>query len=107
VFPDQRSGLGQDGDAPLALKIVGIERTLRHPLVLAERAGLLQQTVDERGLAVVDVGNDGDIAQVHGAYGAVFLGLKTKTSPEGPAIHARYIVTFRREAIGETQQNRA
>jgi len=33
------------------------------------------------------------------------LGLKTKTSPEGPAIHASYIVTFRREAIGEGQQD--
>jgi hypothetical protein len=32
------------------------------------------------------------------------MGLKTKTSPEGPAIHARYIVTFRREAIGEGRQ---
>jgi hypothetical protein len=33
------------------------------------------------------------------------MGLKTKTSPEGPAIHASYIVTFRREAIGEGQQD--
>ncbi|HXD13859.1 MAG TPA: hypothetical protein VNU65_06750, partial [Xanthobacteraceae bacterium] len=37
--------------------------------------------------------------------GAVFLGLKTKTSPEGPAVHARYIVTFRPEAIGEVHQD--
>ena len=35
-------------------------------LVLAERAGLLEQAVDERGLAVVDVGDDGDVAQFHG-----------------------------------------
>jgi hypothetical protein len=27
-----------------------------------------EQTVDQRGLAVVDVGNDGDIAQVHEAH---------------------------------------
>jgi hypothetical protein len=26
---------------------------------------LLQQAVDERGLAVVDVGNDGDVSKVH------------------------------------------
>ena len=31
----------------------------------AEGAGLLQQLVDQRGLAVVDVGDDGDVAQVH------------------------------------------
>ena len=34
----------------------------------------------------------------------MFLGLKTKTSPEGPAVHARYIVTFRPEAIEEVHQ---
>jgi hypothetical protein len=51
------------------------------------------------------VGDNGDIAQIHGAYGAVFLGLKTKTSPEGPAVQARYIVTFRPEAIGEVHQD--
>ena len=27
-------------------------------------AGLLQEFVDERGLAVVDVGDDGDVAQL-------------------------------------------
>jgi len=36
-------------------------------LVLAECAGLLQQAIDERGLAVVDVGDDGDVAKVHGS----------------------------------------
>jgi hypothetical protein len=38
-------------------------------LVVAERAGLAQQSVDKRGLAVVDVGDDGDVADglVHGA----------------------------------------
>ena len=33
-------------------------------LVLAERAGLAEHRVDERGLAVVDVGDDGDVAEV-------------------------------------------
>jgi hypothetical protein len=31
---------------------------------LAERVRLLQQLVDQRGLAVVDVGDDGDVAQL-------------------------------------------
>ena len=74
VLPDQRGGLGQDGDAALALQVVGIERALGHPLVLAERAGLLQQTVDQGGLAVVDVGDNGDIAQVHWPMGPCFWG---------------------------------
>ena len=36
-------------------------------LVFAEGAGLAQQLVDERGLAVVDVGDDGDVAERRGA----------------------------------------
>ena len=39
-----------------------------HPLgdvlVGAERAGLAEHGVDERGLAMVDVGDDGDVADV-------------------------------------------
>ncbi len=69
-----RRDLGQDGDAALALEIVGIQRPLGDTLVLAERARLLQQPVDQRGLAVVDMGNDGDIAQFHrGSFFVSFL----------------------------------
>ena len=67
VLPEERGHLGEDGDAALALQVVGIHRALGDPLVLAERAGLLQQAVDQGGLAVVDVGDDGDIAQIHRA----------------------------------------
>ena len=65
VLPDQRGRLGQDGDAALALEVVGIHRALGNALVVAKRAGLLQQPVDQGGFAMVDVGDDGDIAQVH------------------------------------------
>ena len=58
--------LGEDGDAALALEVVGIHRALGHLLVVAEGAGLLQQPVDQGGLAVVDVGDDGDVAELHG-----------------------------------------
>jgi hypothetical protein len=34
-------------------------------LVVAIGAGLLQQLVDEGGFAVVDVGDDGDVAKLH------------------------------------------
>ena len=57
--------LRQDGDAALALEVVGIQRALGDALVVAKRARLLQQPVDQRGLAVVDVGDDGDVAEVH------------------------------------------
>ena len=65
ALPEDRRGLGQDGDAPFALQIVGIHRPLDHALVLAVGAGLLQQAVDQGGLAVVDVRDDGDVAEIH------------------------------------------
>ena len=67
ILPLHRGRLGQDGDAALALQIVGVHGAFGDLLVLAEGAGVLQQTVDERGLAVVDVGNDGDVTKVHGS----------------------------------------
>src|SRR5262249_21786211 len=66
ALPEDRSDLGENGDAALAFEIVGIHRTFGHPLVVAERAGLLQQAVDQGGLAMVDMGDDGDIAKMHG-----------------------------------------
>jgi len=67
LFPVERGHFGQDGDAALALEIVRIHGALGHFLVLAERAGLGQQPVDQRGFAVVDVGNNRDVAQIHRA----------------------------------------
>ena len=54
--------LGENRDAALALELVAVHRALGHALVGAERAALVQQRVDERGLAVVDVRDDGDVA---------------------------------------------
>ena len=54
--------LGEDGDAALALELVGVHDALGDLLIGAEGAGLAQHGVDEGGLAVVDVGDDGDIA---------------------------------------------
>ncbi len=64
--PDHRGALGEDRDAALALEVVGIEGALDQLLAGAEGAALLQQTVDQGRLAVVDVGDDGDVAQIHG-----------------------------------------
>ena len=54
--------LGQDRDAALALELVAVHRALGDALVGAERAALVQQRVDQRRLAVVDVRDDGDVA---------------------------------------------
>ena len=60
-----RRAFGQDGDAALALQVVGVHGALVHVLVLAHRAGLLEQLVHQRGLAMVDMGDDGDVADIH------------------------------------------
>ena len=57
-----RGVLGQDGDAALALEVGVVHGALGDALVAAERAALPQQAVHEGGLAVVDVGDDGDVA---------------------------------------------
>ena len=68
VEPDaavvDRRLLGEDGDALLALEVARVEDAVDHRLVGAEGAGLAEQRVDEGGLAVVDVGDDGEIPQV-------------------------------------------
>ena len=66
AVPQHAGALGQDGDAPLTLLIVGVHRALDRRLVGAEHARLRQKLVDQRGLAVVDVGDDGDVAKRHG-----------------------------------------
>ena len=87
VLPDERGRLGEDGDAALAFEVVGIHRPFDDTLVLAKRAGLLQQPVDQGGFAVVDMGDDGDIAQVHKSYPRIKGGPPRITSKDrqGPA----------------------
>ncbi len=65
VLPDDRGRLGEDRDTALALEVVRVHRAFGDALVLAEGTRLLQEAVDQRGLAVVDVGDDRDVAQVH------------------------------------------
>ena len=57
-----------DGDAALALQVHGIEH-LRLHLARGQRPGQLQQAVGQRGFAVVDVRDDGKIAEKGGVHG--------------------------------------
>ena len=57
----ERGVLGEDGDAALALEVVRVHDALGDGLVGAEDAALAEHGVDQRGLAVVDVGDDGDV----------------------------------------------
>ena len=56
------SVLGQNGNAPLPLQITGVHNPIHGGLVLPVDAALLQHFVDQGGLAVVNVGNNGNIA---------------------------------------------
>ena len=64
---------GEDGDAALFFEVVGVHDALGDGFVGAEGAGLAEHGVDEGGLAVVDVGDDGDVADgLGGPRGAHF-----------------------------------
>ncbi|MDT4866140.1 hypothetical protein FQZ97_1009800 [compost metagenome] len=65
VLPDNRSCLGENGDAALALDIVGVHHAFCNALIVTERAGLLQQFVDQCGFAMIDVCDNSDITQFH------------------------------------------
>ena len=57
-----RAVLREDRDAALALDVVRVHDAFADALVGCKGTGLLQQAVDERGLAVIDVRDDGDVA---------------------------------------------
>ena len=61
-----RGVLREDRDALLALEVTGVHHAVGDALglVVGEGAGLAEHRVDQRGLAVVDVGDDRDVAQV-------------------------------------------
>ena len=64
TVPLERGVLGADGDALFALEIHRVHHALLDFLVGAKRAGLPQQLIDQRGLAVVDVRDDGDVTDL-------------------------------------------
>ena len=71
--------LGKNRDATFPFQVVGVHHPLVHLLVFAEGSGLTEELVDQRGLAVVNVGNDGDVANVAG--------------------HDNYLLNFKRRAF--------
>ena len=67
VLIEERRVFRQDGDAALAFQVVGVHHSLHHHLVVAEYATLMEHGVHQGGFTVVDVGDDGDVANLrHG-----------------------------------------
>jgi hypothetical protein len=56
--------LGQDRDPLLALEVPGVHDPVHDHLVDSEGSGLAEHRVHEGGLAVVDVGNDGQVPDI-------------------------------------------
>src|SRR5690606_8197501 len=82
AVPD-RGVLREDRDALLALEVAGVHDAVVDVDVLAEGPRTPQHGVDEGGLAVVDVGDDRDVAQVraHGHRSTSFTWEGDATAP--------------------------
>ena len=57
--------LGQDGDALFPFQVTAVHDAILHFTAFVQGARLPQHRVDQGGLAVVDVGDDGDVAEWH------------------------------------------
>ena len=55
---------GQNGNTALTLLIIGIHDPFGAHGFAVQRTGLLQQTVHQGGFTVVNVGNNGDVAEI-------------------------------------------
>ena len=64
VLPLHRAVLGADGDAALALEVVAVHDALVDVRVLAEHVRGAEDAVDQRGLAMIDVGDDRQVADL-------------------------------------------
>ena len=61
-LPLHRGAFGENGDAAFTFQVVGIHDAFGNLLIGAERTGLLEKLIDQGCLAVVDMGDDGDVA---------------------------------------------
>ena len=59
-----RTVFGKDGDATLFFKVIGVHYALGHRLILAKGTRMLKQLVNQGGLAVVNVGNNGNVSEL-------------------------------------------
>ena len=69
IAPPDCCILRNNGDAPLFFQIVGIHHPDRQSGGPAERAGLVEELVHKGRLAMIDMGDDGDIAKAEGRVG--------------------------------------
>ena len=78
VFPSRADVLGQDGDPALPLQVVVVQDEFSRVLSVVDDVALVDDFVDEGGFPVVDVGDDGHVADA--AHEGWFCGRKGRTS---------------------------
>ena len=69
AIPKDTGALGQNGNAALTLLVVGVHGPLNGCFVGSEYPRLRQKLVDQRGFAVVNVRDDGDVTHGLGGRG--------------------------------------
>ena len=89
----QRHCMRLNGNASLPLQVHIIENLLLH-IPLLHRAGQLQQSVRQSGLAVVNVGNDGKIANVLFLYSQWSSSESQRISARAPKMASRHKPTL-------------
>ena len=93
--------LREDRDALLALEVHRVHDALGHVLVLAERARLPEHRVDERRLAVVDVRDDRDVADVGaGGHRDRTVAARPRRATSAACPWGRAMRRVRRSAVG-------
>ena len=93
-----RRVLGQDGNPALFFELVRVHDALDDCLVAAVGAGLAEECVNQGGLAVVDVGDDGDVADSAGHSDAALFSLQSFLSglggwPPPPPVAGGWLVS--------------
>ncbi|GBE30088.1 hypothetical protein BMS3Bbin04_01114 [bacterium BMS3Bbin04] len=63
-LPIDRSVFGHDGDAFFALEIIAVHNTFLDSLIGTEQTRLMQHPINECSLAMINVRNDGQVAQI-------------------------------------------
>ena len=76
---DAGAVLCQDGDAAFTLDGAGVHHALSNLLIGAECAGLLQHLIHEGGLAMVNVGDNGNIAKIFLDHNLRYLFILSKS----------------------------
>ena len=68
---NDRGVLGENGDPAFAFQVEGIHDAFGDLFIAAEDPTLMQHGIKQGGLAVIDVGNDGDVADIIAAAAQV------------------------------------